>query len=67
MKRSDFISRVLEKNGEFTKTEVELLLEAFEQLGMLPPTRIERSVLPGIGDFTVNNWDPEDKDEEVRL
>jgi hypothetical protein len=59
MKKSEFISKVLEKNGEYTRIEVEQLLEVFENLGMLPPTSVEKSVLPGIGDFVVNKWDPE--------
>lgn len=35
MKKSEFIQKVLQKVPEYTKLEVEQLLEVFEQLGMV--------------------------------
>jgi hypothetical protein len=61
MKKSEFIQKVLEENGEYTKIEVEQLLETFQKLGMLPPVCLEKSKLPGIDDFVVNKWEPEEE------
>lgn len=42
----------------------EAVLSKLEKAGMLPPVRIEKSVLPGLPDFQTNKWEPEDERED---
>lgn len=67
MKRSEMsflIAQELFRSNKVDPTEcgnlAELVLDFIEKNGMLPPTRTEKSVLPGVQDFVVNKWEPED-------
>jgi hypothetical protein len=75
MKRSKFITKVLEdfSNTVFTtKEQVEVALELFEKLGMLPPeTKSTPSDFSNTGftqefldehNFTVSKWESEDEE-----
>lgn len=72
MKRSKFIEEVLNSTSNTvftTKEQIEVTLEIFEKLGMLPPeTKATPSDFTNLGftqefldnhDFKVNKWDNE--------
>jgi len=75
MKRSEFVTEVLNdfSNTVFTtKEQVEVALELFEKLGMLPPeTKATPSDLSNTGftqefldehNFSVSKWESEDEE-----
>lgn len=62
MKKSEFIEKVLQKVPEYTKLEVEQLLEVFEELGMLPvPYKTEFWNRMDNDYYYLNEWENEEK------
>lgn len=46
--------------GALADRVIPSILDRAEKEGMLPPARIEKSVLPGLSDFSVNKWESKD-------
>lgn len=70
MKRSEMIQKMTESlirefltcsevSRRHCKDAAERMLDLVEDLEMLPPQTVEKSVMPGIEDFKVNKWDRE--------